>query len=87
MEKMHLATISILLKDRQQHAPDVNQLLTDNSHLILSRMGVNVQRHCIDHCTAIITVTLEANLEQIATLTEKLNSFDGIVAKTSLLTE
>ena len=87
MDKKHLATITILVKDRETHATEVNQLLTDNGHLILARLGVNVQRHCIEHCTAMITIAIEATAQEINDLTEKLDSFYGIVAKSNILTD
>lgn len=87
MSKTHLATISILVKDRQSHSADVNKLLTENGHLILCRMGINVQRHCIEHCTAIINIIVEADLYKIHELTHQLNDLYGVVAKENVLTE
>ena len=87
MNKKHLATITILVKDRQSHAMEVNKILNDYGHLILARLGVNVQRHCIEHCTAIITVVIEATAEEIKAITKQLDEFYGIVAKTSIITE
>ncbi|MFA5871724.1 MAG: hypothetical protein WC858_03280 [Parcubacteria group bacterium] len=79
--KLHLATITILVKDRQMHAPEVNQILTDSGHLIMARLGVNVQRHCNESCTAMITVAVEATAGEISAITKKLNKLYGIVAK------
>lgn len=87
MDKKHLATISILIKDRQNHAPEVNRILTENGHIILSRSGLNVQRHCIEHCTAVITIIVEANAYKIHDLAHQLNDIYGIVAKHNILTE
>ena len=87
MDKKHLATITILVKDRESHATEVNQILTDNGHLILARLGVNVQRHCIEHCTAMITVAIEATAQEINDITKKLDEFYGIVAKSNTLTD
>jgi len=87
MAKKHLGTISILLKDRQSHAKDVNQLLTDYGHLILARLGVNVQRACIEHCTGFITVAVEGSASDISKLTKDLDSLYGIVAKSNILTD
>jgi hypothetical protein len=83
--KLHLATITILVKDRQMHAPEVNQILTENGHLILARLGVNVQRHCIEHCTAMITVALEASAKDINRITKELDQLYGITAKSLVL--
>jgi ACT domain-containing protein len=87
MDKKHLATITILVKDRESHSAEVNQILTDNGHLILARLGVNVQRHCIEHCTAMITIAIEATAQEINDITKKLDEFYGIVAKANILTD
>jgi len=79
--KLHLATISILVKDRQMHAPEVNRVLTENGHLIMARLGVNIQRQCIEHCTALITVAIQATASEISAMTKKLNKLYGIAAK------
>jgi len=85
--KKHLATITVLIKDRQTNAKEMNQLLTDHGHIIMARLGVNVQRACIEHCTGLITVTIEATAKEINDLTRKLNQLYGIVAKTNIMTE
>lgn len=84
-KKLHLATITILVKDREKNSTAVNRILTENGHLILARLGVNVQKHCIEHCTAIITIIIEAGAMDIAKLTKKLNNLYGIVAKSCLV--
>jgi len=80
-EKLHLATITILVKDREKNSPEVNRILTENGHLILARLGVNVQRHCIEHCTAMITISVEASAKDVRRITQELNGIYGIVAK------
>jgi len=85
--KKHLGTITILVKDRQVHAEDVNRLLTDNGHMIMARLGVNVQKSCVEHCTGMITITVEATAKEINDLTKKLDKLYGIVAKASIMTE
>ena len=82
---MHLATITILVKDREKHSPEVNRILTENGHLILARLGVNVQRHCIEHCTALITVALEASAQDISRIAKDLDQLYGITAKALIL--
>lgn len=82
---MHLATINILVKNREKNSPEVNRILTENGYLILARLGVNVQRHCIEHCTAVITVTLEASAGDISRITKELDGLYGITAKSLIL--
>ncbi len=85
--KQHLGTITILVEDRQSHAKDVQQILTDNGHLIMARLGVNVQPMCIEHCTGLITVAVKGTAKEIRDLTKKLDGLYGIVAKASVVTE
>ena len=84
-EKLHLSTITILVKDRQTNAPEVNRILTENGHLIMARLGVNVQRHCIENCTALIVVAVEATAKDTAKITKELNGLYGIVAKACIM--
>ena len=86
-DKKHLATITILVKDRQTHAKDVQQLLTDYGHLIMARLGVNLQRSCVKHCTGMITVAVEGTAQEINELVKKLDKLYGITAKASMMTE
>ena len=87
MNKKHLATITILIKDRQMHSREVNEMLTENGHLIMARLGVNVQKSCVEHCTGMITVAVENTAEEINNLTKKLDGLYGIVAKACIMTE
>ena len=85
--KKHLGTVTILIKDRHAQAPDVNQILTDHGHIILARLGVNVQPRCIEHCTAMITVAVEGSAKEIGELTKELDQIYGIVARENIMTE
>lgn len=86
-DKKHLGTITILVKDRQMHAKDVNQMLTDHGHIIMARLGVNVQRSCVEHCTGMITVAVEGTAKEINDLTAAIDGLYGIVAKASIVTD
>jgi len=84
--KKQLGTITILVKDRQSHSADVNKVLSDFGHHVIARLGVNVQRTCIEHCTGMITVAVEATSKEINDLTKEIDSLYGIVAKASIMT-
>ena len=86
-EKKHLATITILIKDRQMHAVDVQKILTKDGHLILARLGVNPARTCIDHCTGIVAIIVEGTNKEIKGLMKELDDFYGIVAKANIMTD
>ena len=84
-KKQHLAVISILVEDRQTNAAKMNQLLTDHGHLVLARLGVNVQPMCIEHCTGLLAIAVKGDLAEIKELTKKLNDLYGIVAKLNVM--
>ena len=84
--KKHLGTITIMVKDRQMHVADVQKILTAKGHLVLARLGVNVQRACIEHCTGLITVAVEGTAKEIKDLTCSLDDLYGIVAKSIIVT-
>ena len=85
--KKHLGTITVMVKDRQTHIVDVQKILTANGHLVLARLGVNVQRACIEHCTGLITITVEGTAKEIKDLTRSLDALYGIVAKSIIVTD
>lgn len=82
-----LAAITILVKDRQSHAKDVQQILTDHGHIIMARLGVNLQRACVENCTGLIVIAVEGTKKEINDLTKKLNKLYGIVAKANIMTD
>ncbi len=86
-DKKQLATITILIKDRQMHASDVNKMLGEFGHHVMARLGVNVQRSCVENCTGLITVAVEATSKEIKDLTKKLDELYGIVAKSNIMTD
>lgn len=85
--KKHLGTITILMKDRHNHAVDVQKLLTENGNLIMGRMGVNPSRSCVKNCTGLVTLIVEGTAVQINSLTKKLDKMYGIVAKKVIVTD
>ena len=83
-EEKHLGTITILIKNRQTHAKDVQNILTDNGHMVMARLGVNVQKSCVENCTGLIAVAVEGTVKEINDLAKKLDDLYGIVAKPSI---
>ncbi|PWB38497.1 MAG: CopG family transcriptional regulator [Parcubacteria group bacterium] len=83
--KKHLATITILVKDRQSHAVEVQKILTEHGHIIMARLGVNPSRLCIKHCTGVMALIVEGTTKEINALSKELDDFYGIVAKTTII--
>ena len=86
-EKKHLATISILVKDRHNNAEAMNNLLTEKGSMVMARLGVNPSRSCIDNCTGLIAIIVEGNSRDIKSLTKKIDKLYGIVAKVNIMTD
>ncbi len=82
-----LATISILATDRQAISAELNQVLSDSGHLIMSRLGVNVQRNCQAHCTGMIILAVEGEGPKIAELEQKLKTLPNLIVKISIMKE
>ncbi len=76
MEK--LASITILSTNRQKVARELNELFTNNGHLIMSRMGVNVQQKCLEHCPGMIILAIKAEQEKINKFIEDLKEIQEI---------
>jgi putative iron-only hydrogenase system regulator len=86
-KKNQLGTVTIMIGDRTSHASDVNKALSEAGDLIIARMGINVERTHVDHCSALITVVVEGSKKEINDLTKTLDKLYGVVAKSSIVTE
>jgi len=82
-----LATISILATDRQAISSELNKVLTESGHLIMSRLGVNVQRNCFEHCMGLIILAVEGDGPKIAELEKKLKALPHLIVKMSIMKE
>ncbi|HNV12526.1 MAG TPA: hypothetical protein PK686_00675 [bacterium] len=85
MEK--LASITILTTNRQQNSSEINGLLTDSGHLIISRMGVNVQKSCTEHCPGMILLALKGEESKILELLNNLNKIEETKAEIHIFEE
>ncbi|HOZ36265.1 MAG TPA: hypothetical protein PLR18_00335 [bacterium] len=85
MSKTHLATLSIVITDRQANVAKVNSLLTANGRLIMSRLGVNPNTTCLRHCLGIIVLVLSGEKDKIKKLATDLDQLKGVKTKISLM--
>lgn len=84
--KIQLATISILIKNREVYGDKVQKILSDNSRLVISRMGVNVQPKCISDCLGVVTVVAQGTKNELEVLTKKIKAIKGVSVKLNILT-
>ncbi|KKS42789.1 hypothetical protein A3E04_00080 [Candidatus Kuenenbacteria bacterium RIFCSPHIGHO2_12_FULL_42_14] len=81
MPKKYLATLSLLIADRQVNIHRVNQILTANGHIIMSRLGVNPNTACLAHCLGLIILALAGEKIKIQKLATALSRLKGVKVK------
>jgi hypothetical protein len=80
MLKSYLGTINIFISDRHNLSVHVNQVLTENGHLIMARLGVNIAPKCDSDCLAIISLVVCGLKTELDALKVKLDRLAGIKA-------
>ena len=85
MANEKLGTITILVKNRQAKAVNIQEILSKHGHMIMARLGVNVQPLCLKNCTGLITIVVKGNVREINGLKNELDKLYGIVAKKIIL--
>ena len=79
-DTMVLGIMGILLSDRRGQAPDVQEILTKYGDLIQCRTGV----HDAATSVGLITLTVEADREELHALTAELKDVSGVDVSTAL---
>lgn len=79
MEK-RLGFIGIIIENRKENAPKVNEILSSYSDIIVARMGLPYREKNF----SVITLIVEATTDQLGGLTGKLGKIDGVSVKSSL---
>lgn len=82
-----LASISILTTNRQKVSRELNDFLTQNGHLIISRMGVNIQKSCTENCPGLIVLVLKDKKEKIDQFIKDLNKIEDIEIQSCFFNE
>lgn len=75
-----LGFVGIIIENREKSAASVNEILSQNSELILARTGLpNAKEN-----TSVITLVVDATTDELGTLTGKLGNIPGISVKSGL---
>jgi putative iron-only hydrogenase system regulator len=78
--KARLGFVGIVIENRKETAPRVNEVLTQYGDIILGRMGIP---H-LEHDTSVITLIVKATTDQVGELTGKLGAIPGISVKSAM---
>lgn len=79
-----LASITILTLNRQQASQELNNYLTMNGHLIMSRLGLNIEKKCLEHCAGLIVLVIKSEKEKIDEFILGLNKIKDLEIKTCI---
>jgi putative iron-only hydrogenase system regulator len=79
MEK-RLGFVGIIIENRKENAPKVNQVLSLYSDIMAARMGLPYREKNL----SVITLIVEATTDQLGALTGKLGKIEGVSVKSSL---
>lgn len=75
-----LGFVGIILEDREQSAPRVNEILTQHASLILARTGIP---H-IKGENSVITLVVDSTTDELGQLTGRLGGIAGVQVKSAL---
>lgn len=78
-----IGVIAILVEDREQSIPRVNDLLTEFGGLIIGRVGIPYRERGVN----IISLTVEGTTDELGALTGRLGTIPGVRTKSLLLTK
>ena len=75
-----LGFVGLIIEDREKNAARVNTLLSEFGDIILARTGVPCPKR---NCSA-ITLVIDADTNQLGSLTGRLGRVDGVSVKSML---
>ncbi|QBG47113.1 CopG family transcriptional regulator [Verrucomicrobia bacterium S94] len=75
-----LGFVGLIVEEREKNAAAVNKVLSDYGDLILARTGVP----CRDRNCSAITLVIDADTDQLGSLTGKLGRLPGVSVKSML---
>ena len=75
-----IGAIAIVINDRQEAAPEVNDILSKYGHLIFGRLGVPRRENNM----GVISLLVEGDTDEIGAITGELGSLDKVNVKSAL---
>ncbi|MDD2709120.1 MAG: iron-only hydrogenase system regulator [Verrucomicrobiae bacterium] len=79
MEK-RLGFVGIIVENRRQTAPRVNEMLTQFGDLIVARTGIPYPKRAC----CVITLVVDATTDELGRLTGRLGQLEGVSVKSAL---
>jgi len=80
MDTRQIGVVVLILKQREQAAPQVNEILTRFGAIIVGRMGFPYEKRGVN----IITLIVDGTNDEIGALTGRIGQLKGVTVKTAL---
>lgn len=80
MDERAVGVIAIIIKNRENSASKVNDVLTRFGHIVLGRMGIPYNERDLN----IVTLIVDATTDEIGSLTGKLGQIPDVTVKSTL---
>ena len=72
-----ISIIGIVVKNRKEVTPKINQIITDFGEIIIGRMGIPYRERNL----SVISLIVDGTTDQIGALTGKLGQLEGVRVK------
>ena len=72
-----ISIIGIVVKNRKEVAPKINQIITDFGEIVIGRMGIPYRERNL----SVISLIVDGTTDQIGALTGKLGQLEGVRVK------
>jgi putative iron-only hydrogenase system regulator len=83
MNEKRVGFVGIIIKDRKQNAPAVNNILTEFGDTIVGRIGMPYERRKL----SVIALIVDGTSNEIGALTGKLGMIKGVTVKSAMAKE
>ncbi len=83
MEKKRVGIVGIIIHNRKDRAPKVNDILTQYGDIIVGRMGIPYHERGYN----VITLIVDGTTNEIGAMTGKLGMIEGVTVKSAMAKE
>ncbi len=83
MEKRRVGIVGIIIHNRKDRAPKVNELLTQYGDIIVGRMGIPYAEREV----SVIALIVDGTVSDIGAMTGKLGMIEGVTVKSTMAKE
>ncbi len=81
MSEKRLGVIGIVVSDREQAAPKVNEILSRHAEAVIGRIGLPYK----DRGVSVISLIVEATTDELGAMTGRLGMLSGVQVKSLLV--